>query len=324
MFAAAPNSGTTAAACATPARPAEQVLRGGRLATVLLAALAASALALAALLANTGMSLSPEFANYTLLGISVLALAAFCHLRGHDWRLKDSASVVGVAIAALMLCGLVSNIGLRLALPLADPMLSQSDSIIGMNVPAAVRFTASQPFVSQALYLAYASSGVLCIAAIAWQLARNDRRALWRTVATLVLAMQITALVSVLFPARGAILTFGLDALQGQGLPFGAGSYSASNFAHFYAGSDPLVTLAKMHGIVTFPSFHTVMALLVVQGFYRSRLRNVAVAWCALTIVSTVPMGGHYVTDLAGGFLVWLGSYLIASWACPADQAAAH
>lgn len=264
---------------------------------------------LAALLAQTKMVLADEFINFALLGFALLALAVFCHYRDHDWRLKDSATIIAIGIASLMLCALVSNVGLRLGLPLADPLLARIDRFVGFDTPAVVGLTASQPLTATALHFVYNSSGALCVAAVGWRLFQGTRSGLWSLVATTVGAMQITALLSVMFPARGAILHFGLDVLQGHGLPFGAGSYSAGQFANFYFGNDPLVTLSKMHGIVTFPSFHTVMALLILQGFWDTHWRNFAVGWCALTIISTVPMGGHYVVDLAGGFFVWLSAY---------------
>jgi membrane-associated phospholipid phosphatase len=235
----------------------------------------------------------------------------------------DSAFVFGLATVSLLLCGLVSLTGLRLGLPLADAPLARIDRAIGFDTAAVVAYSAAKPLLSEGLYWAYSLSGPLCIAAVLWNLIRKDRVRMWQVVATILLAMQITALVSVLFPARGAILFMGLEALQGHGLPFGAGSYSAREFAHFYSGSDLLVTLRDMNGIVVFPSFHTVMALVILQGFAASRLKWLAVMVSALTIVSTVPMGGHYVVDLAGGLLVWIAACLLATWACrPMSEAA--
>jgi membrane-associated phospholipid phosphatase len=131
-----------------------------------------------------------------------------------------------------------------------------------------------------------------------------------------VFAAQITALISIFFPGEGAILYQGLDALQGHGLPLGAGSYSAAEFKAFYWGTDLHVSRDDLAGIVVFPSFHTVMALIILQGFAASRMRWLALIVCSLTIVSTVPMGGHYVVDLIGGFLVWLASFLLAARIC--------
>lgn len=287
-----------------------------RLTGLLLAALGAGAGALFAILTVTDMRLAAEFGNFVLLATGLGALAAYCHWRAHPWLLTDSAAIVSVVTFSLLICGLVSCTGLRLGLPVADPLLARGDSLIGFDVAKVSAFVATQPALSSLFDMAYNASGPLCVAAVGWNLLRKDRLLLWQVVATLVVAMQITALVSVLFPAQGASVWLGLDALQGNGLPYGAGTYSVAEFAHFYSGSESLVRREDMNGIVCFPSFHTVMALAILQGFANSRLKWVALPWSALTIVSTVPMGGHYVIDLGGGVLVWIASCWLATWAC--------
>jgi membrane-associated phospholipid phosphatase len=293
-----------------------------RLVALLLAALAAAAGALLVILTVTGMSLAPEFGYMAILAAAVGALAGYCHWRKFPWRLTDSASIVGIVLASLLLCGLVSCLGLRLGIPLADPMLARGDALVGFDVRRVASFVAARPALSALLNFAYNNSGPLCAAAVVWNLL-TDRLQLWRLMATLIVAMQITALVSTLFPAHGAAVWLGVDALQGNGLPYGAGTYSVAEFGHFYSGSDLLVRGEDMGGIVCFPSFHTVMALVILQGFANSRLRWAAVPWSALTIVSTVPMGGHYVVDLAGGVLVWIVACRLATWACRFPQRAA-
>jgi membrane-associated phospholipid phosphatase len=283
---------------------------------LLVGALAAGAGGLVSILALTGMSLAAEFGNFVLLAAVVGALAAFCRWRRHPWLLTDSAAIVSLATLSLLLCGLVSCTGLRLGFPLADSLMARSDAAIGIDVGQVSRFVATQSALSSLLFFAYSASGPLCVAAIGWNLFRKDRLMLWRVVATLVVAMQVTALVSVLFPAQGASVWMGLDVLQGNGLPYGAGTYSATEFGHFYSGSELVVRREDMNGIVCFPSFHTVMALVILQSFVNSPLKWAALAWSALTIVSTVPMGGHYVVDLAGGVLVWITACSLAAWAC--------
>ena len=287
-----------------------------RLTGLLLAALAAPAGTLAVILAVTGMSIAAEFGNFVLLALAVGALAVYCHWRRHPWRLTDGAAIVSVATLGLLLCGLVSCTGLRLGFPLADSFLARGDAMIGIDVGDVSRLVAAQPWLSSLLHFAYIVSGPLCVAAVGWNMFRKDRRLMWQVTATLVVAMQIVAITSILCPAQGASVWMGLDALQESGLPYGAGTYFAAEFNHFYSGSDLLVRREDMNGIVCFPSFHTVMALAILQGFANSRLRWLALPWSALTIVATVPMGGHYVVDLAGGVLVWILAYRLATWAC--------
>jgi membrane-associated phospholipid phosphatase len=299
-----------------------------RLTPLLLAALAAAAGALVVILTVTGMSIAAEFGNMAIVAAAIGALAGYALWRKFPWRLTDSAAIVSLVLFNLLLCGLVSCTGLRLGFPLADPLLARGDALLGFDVSRVATFVAHRPALSSLLNSAYNYSGPLCVAAVVWNLFR-DRLQLWRVVATLVVAMQITALVSILFPAQGASVWLGLDALQGKGLPFGAGTYSVAEFGHFYSGSESLVRGTDMAGIDCFPSFHTVMALVILQGFASSRLKWAALLWAALTIVSTVPMGGHYVVDLGGGVLVWISACSLATWACrfqerPANTASWH
>jgi membrane-associated phospholipid phosphatase len=287
-----------------------------RLTALLATALAAGTVALLTILAVTGMRLATEFANFVLLALLVAGLAGFSHWRRHPWRLTDSAAIVSMATLSLLLCGLISCTALRLGLPLADGFLARGDALVGIDVAAVSRFVATSPALSSLLHVAYNSSGLLCVAAIAWNLLAKDRLLMWQAVATIVVAMQVTAIVSILFPAQGASVALGLGALQGSGLPYGAGTYSATEFGHFYFGSETLVTREDINGIVCFPSFHTVLALVILQGFVNSWLKWLALPWSALTIVSTVPMGGHYAIDLAGGLLVWIVASRLAIWAC--------
>ncbi len=288
-----------------------EVFPATHLSVLMAAALASSCAALTAIIAVTGIELHPEFLRILGLALLLALVSAYCDLRGHSWHLTDTSRLLAFATTGLLLCGLVSNTGLRLQMPIADPMLAAVDALLPVGSQEVVYFTAAETWIARVLHLAYSSSTLLCLAAAAWMIAIGAKLQLWRFVATAILSMQITAITSVFFPARGAILHFGMTGPQVDGLPDGAGTYAGETFAQFYSGSEKLVTLADLNGIVTFPSFHTVLALLIVQGFHSTLARWPAIIWSAATIVSTIPMGGHYFTDLAAGFVVWLVAFLI-------------
>ena len=69
-------------------------------------------------------------------------------------------------------------------------------------------------------------------------------------------------------------------------------------------GSLSTLSMDGVVGMVTFPSFHTILALLVVWAsratwwFWPAALLN------AVVIASTLPVGGHHLADLVGGALV--------------------
>ncbi|MCT2558240.1 phosphatase PAP2 family protein [Tsuneonella sp. YG55] len=252
------------------------------------------------------------FLRFFLLGLALLGLSLWCRRRLPDRRLAHAAAIVGAATWALILCGLVSNVGLRLGAPLADERFARADALVGINAGTVVQSIAAQPLVTSILAAAYNSSGIAVVAVIFLAIARNHIGAAWELVATAILSMQVVAIASLGVPAWGVMRHFGLAGLQGAGLPAGAGVYQWPAFEHFRHGGDQLVRLADMGGVVAFPSFHTVLALMLTQALAGTRMRWLGPPWSAVIILAAIPMGGHYGVDLAAGFLVWLGCAVLA------------
>ena len=252
------------------------------------------------------------FLQFVVLAAATCGLWSWCTARGLDRRLGDAALVVSAGIAALLTCGIISNAGLRLGAPTIDPLLLNIDGLVGIEVEAAVRAFARYPWAIDTLAWFYNSSSLAVVALIMVALVTNQRRLTFELLATVVVAMQVVALCSIATPAIGAMVHTGMLDLQGAGLPRGAGVYHLEAFEHFRAGSDPLLRLGDMNGLVTFPSFHTVLALLATQAVAHTRWRWFGVAWTATVIVSTIPIGGHYAVDLVAGFAIWGGCAWLA------------
>lgn len=275
-------------------------------------ALVAGGLAMALVLVVTEQRLDASFLPYFLLAAALAGTAMLGSRRNYPWQVTNLAMIGCFTILGLLICGIVACTGLRLRFPVADALLAQGDAMIGMNVGEVARFVAAVPALSSVLDFVYRTTGPACAAALLWNLVTKNRAHLWQVVATVIVAMQVTAVASIFFPARGSTVFLGLGALHGAGLPPEAGIYAVAAFEHFYAGDELLVGMEQLNGTVTFPSFHTVLALVIVQALAHSPLRWPAVAWGALTIVATVPIGGHYVVDLVGGMLVWIACAWLA------------
>ena len=260
--------------------------------------------------------------RFLFLAGVMFALAFWCRSRALDARVGAAAAIVGSATLSLMICGVVSNAGLRLGVPLADAWLATADGMVGLNVGHVIRTVAQHSWLTATLSLLYNSSGLAVTALIGWSLARNKVAKAWELVTTAIISMQLVAIASPAFPAWGAMRHFGLEGLQGHGLPLGAGVYQWPAFAHFYTGTDPVLRLADMGGVVAFPSFHTVLALMITQALATTRLWPLAVVWSAGIIVAAVPMGGHYVVDLVGGCAIWLAAAAIARRAVASSPSA--
>lgn len=282
-----------------------------------LAAMIAASILFGAICAGLVVSLAgmtvplTEVAPMLVIGLAMLGLSAFCHNRYPDDRLAHAAAVVGVAILSLLACAILSNAALRLGMPLADFWLSKADEAAQIDAGSVIRAIAATKLLPDVLAAAYNASGLIVVVLIFAAIARRRTRAAWELVGTIVISMQLVAIASIFAPAWGAMKHFSLEHLQGHGLPVGAGVYQWTAFGHFRDGSDTLVRIADMGGVVAFPSFHTVLALLITQSLHGTRWRWAAVLVSATIILAAMPMGGHYAVDLLAGWLVWAGSAVL-------------
>lgn len=106
------------------------------------------------------------------------------------------------------------------------------------------------------------------------------------------------------FPALGSTVYHGIE--NTGGLPSGAGNFHLATVGYFRNDASAIFDLSKVDGIVTFPSFHMVMALLIPFALRGTRFMFwIAVLWAFLVTLSTIAIGGHYVIDLLGGAVAW-------------------
>jgi membrane-associated phospholipid phosphatase len=111
---------------------------------------------------------------------------------------------------------------------------------------------------------------------------------------------------SIFGPAIGPSGYFGIAPGIQALLPSGAGQYYLPIFQAYRPGGLDTIDLHYFEGVVTFPSVHICMALMAVDALRGMRWVFVPMLiWNSLTIVSTLPIGGHYGVDLIAGGLVW-------------------
>jgi membrane-associated phospholipid phosphatase len=138
----------------------------------------------------------------------------------------------------------------------------------------------------------------------------------------ILLAGIITFAVAAIIPAIGAYpyLCGHINAVGARFLPLEA-DYYVSDIMKL-RGPSPTIPLADYQGIITFPSFHTVLGVLFIWVSWPSRgMRTAAILVNGLMILSTPSVGGHYVVDVIAGagvaFVgIWATSYISRQIAC--------
>jgi len=269
------------------------------------------------LLWATGSSLnitSPPLLLATTCTVVMLAL----HVIYERLRPEPLLSTVTGGIAAISWGGLLAAIlaltALRTGAPLIDPALAQVDAALDLSTPALVASVSQHPLIAGILRVAYLSTvpWVVCTALLLAVTGRATE--MWTLCFCFAATAASCALFSAVAPAAGAFAYYGTEPEVLAALPDHAGLFHLDIFEKYRAGQQTIVDIGDANGVVTFPSFHAAMALMCAHALHHYRgLSPIAWLWCVVTLVATVPIGGHYAIDLIGGATAWGAFALIAN-----------
>jgi membrane-associated phospholipid phosphatase len=73
-----------------------------------------------------------------------------------------------------------------------------------------------------------------------------------------------------------------------------------------------VIDLSALQGVVSFPSFHTVLGVITIYALRDTRWLMILVLLLNGTmLVSTLPVGGHHLTDVLAGAGLTFGAILL-------------
>lgn len=244
-----------------------------------------------------------------LLIMSGIGLFAFC-CRNVAPRCAVALASFFVLMLAGAAAGTLSMVGQMFGLPLIDRWLAAADEQLGITALDIVRIVVAAPILPKLLAITYVLSPLLIlISAFVLSIMGRTQR-VWELCAAFSFCLLVATVMSALFPAIGAFAYSGIAAVHGSQLPGGSGVYHLEAFHALRGASEVVINPFKLQGLVTFPSFHTAMALMTTAAWRDTPLiRRPMIAWNALVVVSTIPIGGHYIVDLVGGAATWLAIF---------------
>jgi membrane-associated phospholipid phosphatase len=234
------------------------------------------------------------------------------------WRpepiISDICGGLAVLLFAGVTAGIISLAGVRLGAPLIDGKLAAFDSAFLLDTRSIVTAVANRPILARFLGFAYYSSFPIIVVSVAFLGWARRVKSLWQLAFVFAFTLIGCATISVFFPAIGAFSHFAYPAEVLKGLPSGAGIYHLPTFEYYRDAVAPVISLATSDGVVTFPSFHCCLALMTTFAYVKQRwLFRILLLWNALVIVSTIPIGGHYIVDLLVGASLWALAYALAT-----------
>lgn len=228
-----------------------------------------------------------------------------------NWRRLDAmrpfleATTLGLL---LMVPVLISTYAaMRLNLPLADPLLRQIDTALGIDWLAFVHWVDGNRTLSLLLGYGYSSfSFQLLLLPALLCLVRQYGRAYQLVSAYLVLCL-ISSAIGAFFPSVGAYVAYDLHASQLTNINGIFGHHFLESFHGVRNDAIFTLTANNASGIVTFPSVHAGIAAICAWAAWPSRLlRWPFVILNVIMALSAVTHGAHYVVDVFAGGLVAL------------------
>ncbi|MEZ6127309.1 MAG: phosphatase PAP2 family protein [Planctomycetaceae bacterium] len=188
--------------------------------------------------------------------------------------------------------------GTPLNAPLADEAFVKMDAAMGIHVPSVVAWSRSHPLIYETFDIAYYSvlpSTLLALIVLGFD---NDVTRLRDFIVHFMLGGLITTVIFFCVPAvaPAGFFDFGPTAAQQRFL---------EHFHALRAGNFPVVSMHRLEGLITFPSFHTTWAVLLAYAFrYYRWLRYPMLILNVAVVLATVILGWHYAIDAVGGILV--------------------
>jgi hypothetical protein len=247
------------------------------------------------------------------------------------WRADPAISDICGAFAVITLsgaaAGIISLAGLRLGAPLIDGNLAAFDSALGLDTRSMVIAAANTPDFAGLMGLAYLSSFPILLASVVLLGWTRHVRPLWQLAFIFAFTAVGCATLSVFFPAAGAFSHFAYPAEVLEGLPSGAGVFHLAKFEYYRRAVAPTISMSSLQGVVTFPSFHCCLALMTAFAYVEHRwLFLISFLWNGLVIVSTIPIGGHYIVDLPAGAALWGLAWGLATalWREPREKSGSY
>lgn len=212
------------------------------------------------------------------------------------------AEFLALTLAMAMAFTVFAYLCMAVSGPLVDRQLLGIDKAIGFDWLAGWHVLIARPSLLKIANFLYNSltwqALYLCLLLGLMARVRNMREIFW----IIFLSALITDLVAIALPAYGPFQTFGLSSYGGY-LP---------DMKHLKSGSDLTFALSRMTGVISFPSFHTVLALAYAYGFRKTGIIGHVIAALNALMLLTVPfIGGHYLIDMIAGAAVMIVSLMV-------------
>lgn len=210
---------------------------------------------------------------------------------------------------------LLVYLGQALNAPLQDEAFAAADAALGFDFLSFHSWVGTQPLLPEAMFYAYNSGAKQFLVIFLVSAVFLDRENVAQFCSLLALTIIPTVIIASLWPALGSCIHH-----QPTAQPFAHLDPNACKdyLPHVLAlrdGTFEVFRLPETKGLLTFPSYHTVMAIIAVYAVRNYIWLLVPFALLnTVNILSTIPFGGHYFVDVLAGGAIAVSAIAVVRW----------
>lgn len=255
---------------------------------------------------------APFLSGY-LAALGFVGIGAYIRSRKGRPRLALALQGIGFFMAFTSACSVLIYTLLPLPHPMVDGFLTQTGLWVGYDWPAFVHTMTGYPAVSRALGHVYHSAIPQMLLTICLLAAYGRSIDLYRFLFVGMVTLIIAVAIWWRWPSVGYVvdLPYSPEVMAENGFRFKV-NYG-DILTRLLQEGPGRITPAVITGVVGFPSYHTVMALMVTWYCRRTIVFLPILLLNLAMIPATLLHGGHHAIDLLGGLIIFILGLQIAN-----------
>lgn len=248
-----------------------------------------------------------DWLSYALLfavGSSIIVVGLFYRSSGRSERISIALMATGMLVLFTMVLSVFNYLLLPLWREPIDPFLVQIDTWFGYSWPDIVGFAGRHPLLNELTRYAYLST-LLQMALLFIILGFRGKQ---KELHVFILSITVSGLVTIgfwaLFPAFGTSVLYDISGTIEQAARPLVGSAYGAELLRLGAEGPKFISPKNIEGLVAFPSYHTIMAILAMYSARTTRpLFPILVVINLFVFPGVLIHGGHHLVDVFGGIL---------------------
>ena len=237
----------------------------------------------------------------TIVPLAPLVIAAL--LGAKRFETNDIVYVFCTGLAFILVAWptlrLFNHLSMTTGFAWADPMLSGWDAAIGFNWHAYIAWLDGQRWLLKIMNWTYTGLNGYSLFFFGLLALSPDRRAAcFEFVALFAVSATFCMALGMFFPAQAAMVYYAPDLSGFQHVHAAVGTYHIESLEMLRETPAPVLDLDRLPGLVTFPSFHTAMGVVLIYACRRSLFLLVPSLGINLSMIAATPLyGSHYGID---------------------------